>query len=780
MLKLINISKDYKVGDTLTHALIDINLEFRENEFVSILGQSGSGKTTLLNLIGGLDHYQKGDLLVDGKSTKGFIDNEWDSYRNATIGFVFQNYNLISHLSVLDNVEIALTLSGVSVAERKERAKNALIDVGLEDQIKKKPNQLSGGQMQRVAIARALVNNPKILLADEPTGAIDSKTSIQILDLLKEISKDRLVIMVTHNVDLAEKYSDRIIQLLDGKIILDSKDYKESLDTKTTGKLINKKISMSFMTALKSSYKNLTTKKTRTLITAIAGSIGIIGIALVLAISNGMTQYVNSMQSDTLAGFPLTISRTVSTTNDMLSQPQQHISDLTGITTSLIDFPTTDIIYSYDAEANTRDHTNIITEDYINYIQELDETLYNSISYTSSVTLNVIAETDNGGYVKVNTSVTSSSFGFSSDSYFNEIPNSREFIETQYDLLGSNSSYPENYNEIVLIVDKQNRVDISLLEDFGITINDEFVIDDFIGMQFKVVTNNDYYTQNESIFIANTDYESMYVSGESITLTIVGVMRVKESASSEILSTGIGYTSMLTTQVLSDALTSDVVVAQEASLDVNVLTGQPFNDIVTYQNVMRTIGGDDSPTGIQIYPVSFDSKDAIKTYLDAYNLNLDGTDMVIYTDLAETISGTISTLISTITLILSSFAAISLIVSSIMIGIITYVSVVERTKEIGILRSIGARKKDISRVFNAETIIIGLTAGVIGIIVTILLIFPINMIIQRALGISSFASLPILSALGLILISIGLTFISGLIPSKIAANKDPVVALRTE
>jgi len=781
MLKLTNISKDYMVGETPTHALIDINLEFRQNEFVSVLGPSGCGKTTLLNIIGGLDHYQKGDLLIDGFSTKEFVDSEWDAYRNSTIGFVFQNYNLISHLSVLDNVEIALTLSGVSRSERLVRARKVLKDVGLEDQIYKRPNQLSGGQMQRVAIARALVNNPRILLADEPTGALDSKTSIPVLDLLKKISEDRLVIMVTHNVELAEMFSDRIIKLLDGEVVEDSSVFIEEVKSSRPTKLKNKKISMSFLTALKSSFKNLVSKKTRTIITAVAGSIGIIGIALVLAISYGMTSYVNSMQSDTLSGFPLTINRTVNITNDMLSRPANELNNITDGNASTSDFPTDGILYSYDSAANSSAHTNLISQDYLDYLSELDTSLYNSISYSHGIALNVISQTSSGGYILVDDGSSSSAYSmYFSNNYISEIPNSPDFILTQYDLLGENSHYPTTQNEIVLIVDKQNRIDIGLLDAFGINVSTEFTLDDFIGMSFSVIDNNDFYTQNGSVFAASNDYEAMTQSANTITITIVGVMRVKESASSELLSTGIGYTTMLTDQALANAQASDIVAAQLASPSINVLTGLAFNQLVTYQSVMQVIGGDTLPTGIQIYPVSFESKDAIKSYLDAYNTDLNGTDQIIYSDLAETISGTISTLISTITLILSAFAAISLIVSSIMIGIITYVSVVERTKEIGILRSIGARKKDISRIFNAETIIIGFTAGAIGILLSLILIIPINFFISRALGMNNFASLPIYYALGLIGVSMVLTFVAGLIPSKIAAHKDPVEALRTE
>ncbi|MFA5381481.1 MAG: ATP-binding cassette domain-containing protein [Candidatus Izemoplasmatales bacterium] len=782
MLKLVNINKEYRVGDTITKALIDINLEFRTNEFVSVFGQSGCGKTTLLNLIGGLDKYTSGDLFINNQSTKEFKDGDWDSYRNSTIGFVFQSYNLIAHLSVLDNVEIALTLSGVPAAQRIARAKQVLIDVGLKDQMFKRPNQLSGGQAQRVAIARALVNDPKIVLADEPTGAIDSKTSIQIMELIKKISKDRLVIMVTHNEELANTYSDRIIRLLDGQVVEDSEPYTNRTETiKVEAK--PKKTSMSYRTALKSSFKNLISKKARTIITAIAGSIGIIGIALVLAISNGMTTYVGEMQSDTLAGFPLSINQTVSASQVMLSGSQTRISDITGSLIDINDFPTDETIVAYDSSINTDtpDHTNIFTQDYLDYIAATDPTLYNSISYSRGVALNLIAETANGGYRLVQTSSTATGMAqYFTSSFFNEIPNSRTFIESQYDLLGTGSKYPSTAQEIVLVVDKQNRIDVDLLAEFGITVQDEYTFDDFLGLSFTIIPNNDYYVANGTIYSPGTDYATMSQSPDAITITIVGILRVKETSSSELLTTGIGYTTMLTDLVLQTASESDIVSAQELSPTINVLTGEEFNTYITYDSVMKTLGGDSTPSGIQIYPVSFDTKEEIKTYLDAYNAPLAEVDKVVYTDMAETISSTISSLINTITVILAAFAGISLLVSSIMIGIITYVSVVERTKEIGIMRAVGARKKDISRIFNAETIIIGFTAGVFGILMTLLINIPLNLIIQNLIGVANFSILPIYSAVVLIVISVGLTFIAGLIPSKIAANKDPVVALRTE
>ncbi|MBU1093738.1 MAG: ATP-binding cassette domain-containing protein [Firmicutes bacterium] len=772
MLQLKNIKKDYVVGGLPVPALNGISLEFQKNEFVSILGASGSGKTTMLNIIGGLDRYTSGDLLVDGKSTQDFSDNDWDAYRNATIGFVFQSYNLISHLSVLDNVEMALRLSGVAAKERKERAVKVLTEVGLVDHINKKPNQLSGGQMQRVAIARALVNNPMILLADEPSGALDSKTSHQIMELIKSISKDRLVIMVTHNAEMAHEFSDRIVQLVDGRVVDDTRPVQIKSGAVVSDKLLNKKTSMSYLTALKTSFKNLLTKKGRTLITAIAGSIGIIGIALVLSISTGMTSYVDEMQSDTLAGFPLTVSSIVST--NIFAGPRQGMEDLGVSDGSFIDDP---IIYSYDEISNTTLHTNIFSDDFLSYLDQMDTTLYNSISYTRSISLNIIAETSAGGYTKIISDTSMNPFS-SAGTVLNEIPNSPEFIQSQYDILAG--QYPVAYNQLVLIVDSQNQLDVSILEALGISVEENYTFDDFIGKSFKIIPNDVYFNSLGSTFIPGTDYEAMYTDADAVTISIVGILRVNEDASTELLSTGIGYTTYLTDYMIAMDSTSDIVVAQEASPTVNVLTGLPFNTQLTYDMTMRAIGGDSTPTGVQIYPVSFDSKDEIKSYLDAYNVGLDEVDTIVYTDLAETISATISTLISTITIILAAFAGISLVVSSIMIGIITYVSVVERTKEIGIMRSLGARKKDISRIFNAETVLIGFSSGVIGVLIAILLNIPVNIIINRLIGVPGFSTLNLTSAIGLIVLSTILTLVAGLVPSGIAARRDPVVALRTE
>ncbi len=774
MLQLLDIKKDYYVAGRAVPALNGVTLQFQDSEFVAILGPSGCGKTTLLNIVGGLDRYTSGDLLVDGKSTKDFVDNDWDSYRNATIGFVFQNYNLIAHLSVLDNVEMALRLSGVSPKERKERATRVLTEVGLVDHLHKRPNQLSGGQMQRVAIARALVNNPKILLADEPTGALDSKTSHQIMALIQEIAKNRLVIMVTHNAELARQYSDRTVQLFDGLVIEDSLPMVNA-NVESTGKLLNKKTSMSYWTALKTSFKNLLTKKGRTIITAIAGSIGIIGIALVLAISTGMTSYVSEMQSDTLAGFPLTINRSVAT--DFFASRPNPMNPSEDILQDDPEFPTVQEVYAYNQSEATTIHTNVIDNPFLTYLEGLDTSLYNSISYSQSVALHIVAQTSAGGYVKVPTTTGGSMF-FGSNTIFSEIPDNPEFIQTQYDVLAG--AYPTQMNQLVLVVDEQNRLDTTLLEALGIDVQERYAFADFIGTTFFVIPNDTFYQSIGPVFVPGTDYEAMANSDTRLEVSIVGILRVKEDASSSLLSTGVGYTTLLTDYLLEQSVDSAIVQAQIASPTINVLTGMPFNTQLTYESVIRLIGGDATPTGIQIYPVSFDAKEAIKVYLDEYNVGKAEAATIIYTDLAETISRTVSELINTITVILAAFAGISLVVSSIMIGIITYVSVVERTKEIGIMRSLGARKKDISRIFNAETVLIGLAAGIFGIAFSLLINIPVNLVIANLIGVEGFSVLTIANAVSLIVLSTILTLIAGLIPSGIAARKDPVIALRTE
>ncbi len=770
MLELKNIKKDYYVGDQTVQALKGINLKFRKNEFVSILGPSGCGKTTLLNIIGGLDRYTSGDLLIENKSTKSFKDQNWDSYRNSTIGFVFQNYNLISHLSVLDNVEMALSLSGIAAKERKERATKVLSDVGLRDQLNKKPNQLSGGQMQRVAIARALVNNPKILLADEPTGALDSQTSKQIMDVIKNISKDRLVIMVTHNSKIAEKYSDRLVRLLDGEVISDTNGVTEE-ESITTETLNNKKTAMSYRQAVRTSFKNLFTKKGRTIITAIAGSIGIIGVALVLGLSNGMTEYVGEIESDSLAGYPITISQIVRTDTFGPGGMQD------GLENSNI-FTDDDIVYSYDPVAETITHTNILGAEFVTYLEDMDPNFYTSISYSSAIAINLVKENANGTYELVQKEIGGGNGPFGGTTTYSQLPDNQDFIESQYDIISG--EYPTNSNQAVLIVDSENQLSVDLLDELGFLVEEDYSFNDFLGTEYKVIPNNVFYSPNGELYLPNSDFDAMYNDAESITVEIVGILRVKEEATSEILSEGIWYTSMLTETLQLSATNSDIVQSQILSPNTNVLTGQSFNEMTTYEYMMQYLGENTTPVGVQIYPTSYESKDEIKDYLDAYNVNKSEENQIVYTDIAEMISSTISSLIGTITIILTALAGVSLVVSSIMIGIITYVSVVERTKEIGIMRSLGARKKDISRIFNAETLLIGLGSGILGVVVYYIIQTPLNIIVGNLIDADSFANLPLSYAGGLVLLSSILTLLSGLIPSSIAAKKDPVTALRTE
>lgn len=783
-LKLDNISKTYRNGETVT-ALQNISIGFRSQEFVSILGPSGCGKTTLLNIIGGLDRHDQGDLFINGISTKNYKSSDWDAYRNRSIGFVFQSYNLIGHQTVLQNVEIALTLSGISSVERKRRAKQALIDVGLGDQLKKKPNQLSGGQMQRVAIARALVNDPDIILADEPTGALDSHTSVQIMEILKNVAKTRLVIMVTHNSDLAEEYSTRIIRLLDGEILSDSHPVsihpEESVLKNSAEKF--RKTSMTFLTATALSFRNLMTKRGRTLITAFAGSIGIIGVALVLALSNGLSLYMGEMQSDTLSGFPITVS-TGEQTLDLTQRPGLSVQSAV----SFEEFPESDVLYAYDPEKNTTTHENRITQDYLTYIDNLETTLpdtVNNISYTYGVQVNLLAKGEDT-VVKYSTTADRSGNDLASamngNAYWQELPDNPDFILSLYDLIGEGSRLPESAEEVVLVVDEYNRIETSFFEKLGMTKDfSEYRLTDFIGKtMLKVIPNNDFYTASGELYTEATpgEYDALYES-KGTALTIVGILRLKADASSSYLSEGLAYTSALTRAVVKDAQSSEIALAQKES-DQNVLLGTPFKDETAKEAALLTLGAEVVPTGIHIYPQDYEKKDQIVTYLKEYNEGKPQEEQLMYSDMAESITEMTGTLLSTVTYVLIGFAAISLVVSTIMIAIITYVSVIERTKEIGILRSVGARKKDISRVFNAETLIIGLAAGLMGVGTTYLLAVPINGLISSLVGISGIANLNPLHALVLILGSMVLTIIAGFIPSRMAAGKDPVEALRTE
>lgn len=783
MLELKNIKKSYKVGDYEQHALNGINLKFDTNEFVCILGPSGSGKTTLLNIIGGLDRYDSGDLIINGKSTKKFNDYLWDAYRNNCIGFIFQSYNLISHLSVLQNVELALTLSGVKEKERKRKSKEALERVGLKNHIYKKPNQLSGGQMQRVAIARALVNNPEVILADEPTGALDSNTSKQIMELINEISKEKLVIMVTHNSDLANEYATRIIELKDGVVV---KDSKPATDKKDETNITIKKTKMSFLTALNLSFNNIKTKKGRTFLTAFASSIGIIGISLILALSNGMDKQIDKFESDSLSNFPIMIS------SSSINLTEEQLTNLNGFMKNYNEYPDSNNIYPFSLDGLDLLHTNNLSNEYISYIESIDPSLINGISYSRMTALNMLIKEENA-YKPVNTS----------DLLMSVLPkelDNSSFTTKAFDILEGREA--TNYNELMLLVDNKNRVSSSLLELLGIDTNKEITFNDVIGKEIKLIPNNTYYSVILGRFLPNVDYLNMYNSESNITLTIVGVVRNKEDnnlgemvttvssnqsnmttsstlTSTSMLSTGnLLYLDSLVEKVIEINSSSNIVKAQKES-DNNILTGELLTK-ETKEYFLKYLGSENSPYVINIYPKDFDSKDKIIEYLDKYNESKDDSSKILYTDLASTISSLSQNIMNAVTYVLVAFSAVSLVVSSIMIGIITYTSVLERTKEIGVLRAMGARKKDVSRVFNAETFIIGLSSGILGILIARLLLIPINLLLFNLVEIKEVAVLNPLHALVLIIVSTTLTLIGGTIPAKIASKKDPVIALRSE
>ena len=770
MLKLVDIKKAYGDKDFIVPALKGISLEFRKSEFVSILGPSGCGKTTLLNIIGGLDKYTSGDLIINGRSTKDYQDKNWDAYRNRTIGFVFQDYNLIPHLTVVENVELALTLSGEKKAVRRERAVKALELVGLSEHIKKKPNQLSGGQKQRVAIARAIINNPDVILADEPTGALDSKTSIQIMEILKEISKDRLVIMVTHNNDLAEQYSTRIISLLDGVVTNDTNPYTESNEA-VEDKLATAKTSMSIFTAFGLSLKNLLTKKTRTILTALGSSIGIIGIALILSLSNGFNIYINNMQRDTLSTLPISISSTAlgDLSNIEIDTSSPDISD--------------DVIISY-VPSTSIIHRNNITEEYVDYLEARPD-LYSFISYRYNMDFN-IAKEQNGSYSYLrNISIF-------------QLASNETMLTNEYPLLEDCGRYPENANEIVLVLNNDRQISETVLTELGLSkgtgSGEAYEFSDFVGKTFKVILNNEAYSKDldTNIYSKNTLNSSIYNNENAVTLEIVGVVYNNSTSSQFDMSSilggasdyeGIGYTSALAEYIHTQNYESNIAVDQRADMTTNVLTGESYGPLGTQTALsnLQKLGGYALPTSIYIYVNDFEQKTDLKAYLDAYNLNLSTENQIVYTDSSEMISETLSTMIDAISIVLIIFAAISLVVSSIMIGIITYVSVIERTKEIGVLRSIGARKRDISRVFNAETLLIGFGSGVLGILISLILLIPINLIVSAlAMGVDISAVLNPLHALILIALSTILTVIAGLIPASIASKKQPVLCLRAE
>ena len=873
MLQLNNITKDYISGDTVVNALKGISISFREHEFVSILGQSGCGKTTMLNIIGGLDRYTDGDLIIGGRSTKEFKDKDWDSYRNHKIGFIFQSYNLIPHQTVLSNVELALTLSGVSKTERRKRAVEALEMVGLGDQINKKPNQMSGGQMQRVAIARALVNDPDIILADEPTGALDSETSVQVMDILKKISDNKLIIMVTHNAELAEQYSSRIIRLLDGKVTDDTAPYEIPAGKEISpvaGALDKKeKVSMSFFTALSLSFKNLLTKKGRTFLTSFAGSIGIIGIALILSLSSGFQAYINRVQEDTVSTYPITIENESVDYSSMLNS-------MMGETGTVEDKEEGRI---YAAPVMSKLVNTMSAEVKKNNLSELKKYLESpdcnigdyvlDVQYQYDIPLNVYAKDYSGGINKVNPSTLyqdiwgvsdetmSSSLvsSFSNTDMWSQMIDNQDLLNSQYDLVAG--SWPDNYNEVVVVADKNHQItDVSLyalgirnsseLKNIMINLNKQlddkvssYSYEDLLNLRFKVVLPSAYYRYDEATgayknMSSSEDYVKQLIDN-GIEVKVSGIIVAKDDAVATSITGVVGYTKNLVDYIVSENNKSDIVKAQLDNPDIDVLTGLPFStvdidltmddinayistlpkeqqkiisayianlsdDVIiemfksqiqqsssnTYKSNIEALGyvTTDNPSKINIYAKDFESKDAISDIISAYNdkVKSEGNDSleISYTDYIGLMMSSVSKVVDAISYVLIAFVSISLVVSSIMIGIITYISVLERTKEIGILRSIGASKHDISRVFNAETMIVGLVAGIIGIGFTLLLNIPINIIIKKFSGISGVAVLPLKGALILIAISVFLTLIAGLIPARVASKKDPVIALRTE
>ncbi|MEF2782044.1 MAG: ABC transporter ATP-binding protein/permease [Clostridium sp.] len=859
MLELKDIKKDYVSGNETVHALKGISLSFRENEFVSILGQSGCGKTTMLNIIGGLDQYTSGDLIINGTSTKNYKARDWDTYRNHTIGFVFQSYNLIPHQNVLSNVELALTLSGVPKEERRRRAKEALIKVGLEDQMYKRPNQMSGGQMQRVAIARALVNNPDVLLADEPTGALDSETSVAIMELLKEVAKDKLVIMVTHNPELAEKYSTRIINLLDGNIVSDSNPVGLKEEIKQTS-LSLKKTSMSFLTALSLSLNNLMTKKTRTFLTAFAGSIGIIGIALILSLSNGVQNYIDGVEKDTLSSYPITIEDNSMNMDVMMEtmmgmgQNQKTYNDAKIHSRQMIN----DILKTMSEEMETNNMEAF--KDYLDNDNTFREHA-KAIEYAYNLSIQSYYQDDQGEWIRSNPNELMDKLGFSEvisarnsfmgsftsmmpgNDVWQKLPSTTSMRDEQYEVV--EGRWPTAYNEVVISVDKDNQINDfvlyslgfmdqqELVDNYNAILNGEevkegkaqsYTVDELLNKKFKLLLNTDYYKKVNNIWMDMSEDED-YITDkvkDAQDINIVGIIKAKENTVSSSEMGGIYYTDELQEYVIDQSNNSEIVKDQKENKDVNVLTGTKFSDSktlnmsnlsdeqkmalaslsqeeltqymsaysenanATYESNLEKFGAIDldNPSSISIYANSFDDKEAIADLINAYNTKQEDagneSNVISYNDIVGTMMESVTSIIDMISYVLMAFVSVSLIVSSIMIGIITYISVLERTKEIGILRSIGASKKDISRVFNAETFLIGLTSGLLGIGITVLLNIPISMIVEDLTGVANIASLPYAGGIILILISLILTVIAGLIPSRIASKKDPVEALRTE
>ena len=855
MLQCKNIMKDYVSGDEIVHALKGVSLSFREHEFVSILGQSGCGKTTFLNIIGGLDHYTSGDLIINGKSTKDYSDKDWDTYRNHQVGFVFQSYNLIMHQSVLSNVELALTLTGVNKEERRKRAIEALNKVGLSDQIHKKPTQMSGGQMQRVAIARAIVNNPDIILADEPTGALDSATSVQIMEILKEISKDKLVIMVTHNPQLADEYSSRIIRLKDGSLISDSNPFNEQ--EMNVDMSVLKRPGMSFKMACSLSLNNLMTKKARTFLTSFAGSIGIIGIALIMSLSHGMQSYIDQMENDTMASYPIEI--------------QANSSDMSTLMTTMMGM-----------KKKTEEHTDskIYSRPYVeDVLESLSSSKKNNLSafktyiesskgkefrktakaieYDYNLNLQVYNENTDSGLVQVSPNGLLDKLGMSdmmsiqsqfmdssamtNDQVWLSLPESKKLRDDEYQLV--EGKWPTNYNEVVLEVDENNEITDYALYSLGLLDQDELVknyqkilngetdkisktnlksysVDDILNLKFRLVLNSDLYQKVNGLWINQSENESYMkdVVSKSPEINVVGIIKPSDSTVSQPTMGGVYYTKAMEEYVTSKTENAQIVKEQKTNPNINIFTQAEFasgqkmsmsnltneqmmqlssmsqeelmnymntyneNINATYDSNLTKLGVVDysTPTKISLYASSFDGKEKLSDLITSYNMKQTKSNVITYNDFIGTMLSSVTSVVNIISYVLIAFVSVSLIVSSIMIGIITYISVLERTKEIGILRSIGASKKDITRVFNAETFIIGLISGVLGILITLVLNIPICMVVENMTGVSHIAKLPVNGAVFMIFIDLVLTILAGLIPSKIASKKDPVEALRSE
>lgn len=855
MLQCKNIMKDYVSGDEIVHALKGVSLSFREHEFVSILGQSGCGKTTFLNIIGGLDHYTSGDLIINGKSTKDYSDKDWDTYRNHQVGFVFQSYNLIMHQSVLSNVELALTLTGVNKEERRKRAIEALNKVGLSDQIHKKPTQMSGGQMQRVAIARAIVNNPDIILADEPTGALDSATSVQIMEILKEISKDKLVIMVTHNPQLADEYSSRIIRLKDGTLVSDSNPFNEQEMNVDTSVL--KRPDMSFKMACSLSLNNLMTKKARTFLTSFAGSIGIIGIALIMSLSHGMQSYIDQMENDTMASYPIEI--------------QANSSDMSTLMTTMMGMKKKTEEHK-DSKIYSRPYVEDVLESlssskknnlsaFKSYIEsskgkEFRKTA-KAIEYDYNLNLQVYNENTDSGLVQVSPNGLLDKLGMSdmmsiqsqfmdssamtNDQVWLSLPESKKLRDDEYQLV--EGKWPTNYNEVALEVDENNEITDYALYSLGLLDQDELVknyqkilngetdkisktnlesysVDDILNLKFRLVLNSDLYQKVNGLWINQSENESYMkdVVSKSPEIKVVGIIKPSDSTVSQPTMGGVYYTKAMEEYVTSKTENSQIVKEQKANPNINIFTQAEFasgqkmsmsnltneqmmqlssmsqeelmnymntyneNINATYDSNLTKLGVVDysNPTKISLYASSFDGKEKLSDLITDYNKKQKKSNVITYNDFIGTMLSSVTSVVNIISYVLIAFVSVSLIVSSIMIGIITYISVLERTKEIGILRSIGASKKDITRVFNAETFIIGLISGVLGILITLVLNVPISMVVENMTGVSHIAKLPVNGAVFLIFIDLVLTILAGLIPSKIASKKDPVEALRSE